>query len=355
MTGPTPTFQKATRRAAKLKLSVQGPSGSGKTLGALALAHGLAQGGRIACIDTENDSASLYADRFGFDTVCIRPPYLTKKYEEAIRAAVEGDYAVLVIDSISHQWEGDGGILQRKDEADARPGSNHWTNWGPFTKEHNRFRSLLLSAPIHIVATMRSKMTYTQTESGGKKKIEKMGLQPIQREGMEYEFTLAFDVQMDHQAVASKDRTGLFTGEVDLTAPATVQRLLTWLETAAPVLPAPTTVPEIRIPGTAKNFSGYGGALVNDPAVPVAVLGKVAKWCRENDPETRDLLIAALDYEILTRTQKVTPLTSEPAAGTLGAPAPVLDTFNEQAERAEDARQAAKDKLAEARKAGVGK
>lgn len=229
-------FKRATRRAAKIKLAIQGPSGSGKTLGALALAHGLANGGKVAVIDTENGSASLYADKYEFDTLEISPPYLTKKYEAAIKSAVDGGYAALVIDSISHQWEGDGGILQRKDEADARPGSNHWTNWGPFTKEHNEFRSLLLSAPIHVLATMRSKMAYTQSETNGKKKIEKLGLQPIQREGMEYEFWIAFDVQMDHIATASKDRTGLFkTGAADLADPKVANRILAWLDSAAPI------------------------------------------------------------------------------------------------------------------------
>lgn len=248
MANPTPpTFTRATRRAVKLKLAVQGPSGSGKTLGALALAQGLAQGGPIAVIDTENGSASLYADRYGFDTIQVAPPYLTSKYQQAVEAAAQGGYAVLVIDSISHQWDGDGGILQRKEAVDAR-GGNHFSNWEPFTKEHNAFRSLLLHAPIHIVVTMRSKMAYTQEGDGKKTSIKKLGLQPIQRDGMEYEFTVAFDVQMDHKAASSKDRTGLFvSGLHDLLDPKVPQQLLTWLETAAPIAepaplaPAPTT------------------------------------------------------------------------------------------------------------------
>lgn len=232
-------FKKATRRAARLKLAIQGPSGSGKSLGALALAAGL--GSKIAVIDTENGSASLYAERFnGFDTLDLSPPYLTKKYLDAMEMAIDGGYDVLVIDSISHQWDGDGGILQRKDEADARPGSNHWTNWGPFTKEHNRFRAALLSAPLHVIATMRSKMAYTQTESGGKKKVEKLGLQPLQREGMEYEFTVTWDVGMDHMAAGSKDRTGLFNEPCDLTDPKVVKRLMAWLASA----PAPAVISE---------------------------------------------------------------------------------------------------------------
>src|SRR5579872_4262917 len=114
----TPTFAPATRRAKNFKLAVQGPSGSGKTLGALAVAAGLAEGKRFAVIDTENGSASLYADRYAFDVAEIGAPYLTKKYSDAVQAAITAGYPVVVIDSISHQWDGDGGILQRKEETD---------------------------------------------------------------------------------------------------------------------------------------------------------------------------------------------------------------------------------------------
>lgn len=243
MSNPTaPAFAPASRRAVKLKLAVEGPSGSGKTLGALALAYGLAEGDRIAVIDTENGSASLYADRFTFDTLELTPPYLTSKYQAAVQAAIDAGYAAVVIDSMSHQWEGDGSVLQRKEETDAR-GGNHFSNWAPFTKEHNAFRALLLNAPLHLIGTMRSKMAYAQEGDGKKTSIKKLGLQPIQREGMEYEFTIAFDVQMDHRALASKDRTGLFAGElVDLLDPKIPRRLLEWLKTAKPVEvpPAPT-------------------------------------------------------------------------------------------------------------------
>lgn len=255
------TFQRATRARVKLKIGVQGPSGSGKTLGALALARQLAgPEGRIAVIDTENDSASLYADREDFDTLAIRAPYLTSKFVDAVEAAVAAGYDVVVLDSISHQWDGDGGILQRKEEADTVPGSNHWTNWGPFTKETNRFRKLILESPVHIIATLRSKMAYTQTEAGSKKKVEKLGLQPIQRDGLEYEFSVTFELQMDHKAAASKDRTDLFRGQrVDLTSPKTGKALLEWLSSgAADALPVPS------VPDTPES-----GASDRQPAAPI--------------------------------------------------------------------------------------
>lgn len=230
-------FQKAERTQVKLKLGIQGPSGSGKTDGALAIATVIAgKGGRIALADTENASASLYSDRYGFDTVNISPPYLSSKYEEVIDAAVAADYNVLVIDSISHQWDGDGGMLARKEAQDAR-GGNSWTNWRPFTKEYNQFVGKILSAPIHIIVTMRSKQDYVlEANDKGKQAPKKVGMKAIQREGAEYEMTVNFDVQMDHRAKVSKDRTNLF-GETlwDLRDPKTGKMLVDWLSSAKPI------------------------------------------------------------------------------------------------------------------------
>ncbi len=232
MTNP---FAPATRVAEKLRIGVTGPSGAGKTLGALSLAESIAgKSGRVAVIDTEAGSAALYADRFQFDTMKIRPPYETAFFVQAIAAAAANGYDVVVIDSMSHQWDGDGGILQRKEETDAR-GGNHFSNWAPFTKEHNKLRSTLLECPIHLIATMRSKQAYQVEDNGKKSAPKKMGLAPIQREGMEYEFTVTFDLQMDHKASASKDRTGLFADQLtDLTSPTAGKSLVNWLATATP-------------------------------------------------------------------------------------------------------------------------
>lgn len=256
-------FTPATRRAVKLKLAIQGPSGSGKTLGALALAHGLAAGGKIAVIDTENGSASLYAERFAFDTLDLRPPYTSARYLEAITAAAEAGYAVVVIDSLSHEWVGEGSILSRKESDDARPGANSYTNWGKYTKEHEGFKAGILGAPIHVIATMRAKQDYIlETNEKGKQQPRKIGLAPIQREGMEYEFTTVWEVQMTHHATTSKDRTGLFGEEaVDLCSPALPKRLLAWLASA--------TVDNGR-GGTSTASAGPKGdaAPVSSPAAP---------------------------------------------------------------------------------------
>lgn len=204
-------FVKAERQQVKLKLAVTGPSGAGKTWGALELAAGLVPGGRVAVIDTENGSASLYADRFAFDVLRLDPPYLTGKYSEALKAAIAGGYDVVIIDSITHEWAGEGGLLDQKSAKDsANPRSNSFTNWADITKQHEAFKGQLLAANIHVIATMRSKTEYQLQQKDGKMAPVKLGMAPIQRDGMEYEFSVVFDVAQNHEALASKDRTALF-------------------------------------------------------------------------------------------------------------------------------------------------
>lgn len=237
----TMQFKKATREAIKIKVAIAGPSGSGKTLGALALARALAGTGRVALIDTENGSASLYGDRYEFDALNLAPPYTSARYIEAMEAAVEAGYDVIVIDSLSHQWNGEGGILPRKEEMDKRPGANSYTNWATFTKEHTAFLSRVLHLPAHVVATLRSKQDYVlETNDKGKQQPKKVGMAPVQREGLEYEFSTVFDVQMDHRASASKDRTGLFEGQlVDLLDKKVGKQLVAWLASGATPAPLP--------------------------------------------------------------------------------------------------------------------
>lgn len=231
-------FKKAQRTQAKLKLALTGPSGAGKTYSALRLAKGM--GKRIAVVDTENGSASLYADRFEFDTLTIAPPYEVRKYNEAIRAAVAAGYDVLIIDSLTHAWAGEGGLLAKKESLDAR-GGNSFTNWASITKEHEAFKGLLLNSDIHIIGTMRSKQEYlVEQNERGKSVPKKVGLAPIQRDGMEYEFTTVFDVAINHEAQVSKDRTSLFDGKVFQITEETGIALMKWLAGAKPQdVPAP--------------------------------------------------------------------------------------------------------------------
>ena len=208
------SFKKAVKNRVKLKLAITGPSGSGKTYSALMLAKGI--GCRIALMDTENKSASLYANKFEFDSDEISPPYTMLKYQEGMKSAVTGGYDVLVMDSITHAWAGEGGLLDKKATMDAT-GSNSFNNWKKITPEQERFVAQMLYSDIHLIATMRSKQEYILVEgqnSSGKtvQMPKKVGMAPIQREGVEYEFTVVFDLDTNHMATVSKDRTGLFDG-----------------------------------------------------------------------------------------------------------------------------------------------
>jgi hypothetical protein len=233
------SFKKAERKQAKLKIGISGPSGSGKTFSAMLIAKGL--GGRIAVIDTENRSASLYADRFEFDTLELEAPFTTEKYLQAMALAQNEKYDVVIIDSVSHQWAGEGGVLSRKEQVDSR-GGNSFTNWSKFTPEHTKFLNAIVQHGTHLITTVRSKQDYALTQNDkGKATPQKMGVAPVQREGFEYELTLMIDMHMDHSAVASKDRTGLFDKTIFVPGEDTGKKLMAWLSTAkveaAPVPP----------------------------------------------------------------------------------------------------------------------
>lgn len=239
------TFQKAERKRVKLKIGVDGPSGSGKTMGALSIARGIiGDAGRLAVADSENESASLYADRFSFDTVSI-PNAHPDTYRAIIDEAVRQAYDALVIDSLSHAWLQ---VLAEKEEYDRRqPKANSYTSWGIFGPKWERLMQHVLQAPIHIVATMRSKQAYEQVDQGnGKKNIVKLGLQPQVRDGAEYEFGLVFSVNIAHRAEATKDRTSLFADRMlDLCDPKLHAELRDWMNAGAPMqapAPAPTVI-----------------------------------------------------------------------------------------------------------------
>jgi len=231
-------FKRAVRKEAKIRLALIGPSGSGKTYSALLVARGLVgPQGRIAVIDTERGSASLYAHITPFDVCELTPPFTPEKYIEAIKAAEQAGYDVIIIDSLSHAWAGTGGILDIHDAATAKE-KNSWAAWRYVTPRHNELVDAMLQSPCHVIATMRAKQEYVPVEEGGKTKIQKVGLAPVQRDGIEYEFTLVFDLDASHNAVASKDRTSLFDGQVVRLSPATGMKLREWLEGAVRV-PAP--------------------------------------------------------------------------------------------------------------------
>jgi KaiC/GvpD/RAD55 family RecA-like ATPase len=198
------TFQKATKHRMKARVAITGPAGSGKTTDALLFAQALAgDGGRVAVIDTERGSASLYSDRFAFDTVDFVPPYDPRLLCDAIDAAADAGYEVLVIDSLTHFWAGEGGLLE---QVDAATGNKFANGWKTATPIQNKMVEKILSFPGHVVATMRSKTAYVVEDRGGKSVPRKVGQAPIQREGLEFEFTLVLDIDRDHSIGVSKSR-----------------------------------------------------------------------------------------------------------------------------------------------------
>lgn len=225
----TMQFQKAVRKRAKLRLALSGPSGSGKTYGALMIAKGL--GGKIAVIDTERGSASLYSDLVEFDTLELNPPFTPERFIDAINAAAKAGYEVCVLDSITHEWEGAGGCLEINEQiAHAKFKGNTWAAWNETTPRHRSFLDAILQSPMHIVASIRSK---TETVQGDDKKVKKLGMKVVQREGIEYEFTAVLDLEHEkHYAVATKDRTQLFA-EPHVIGVGTGKRIMAWLESGA--------------------------------------------------------------------------------------------------------------------------
>jgi len=199
-------IRKALRKQAKIKLALQGSSGRGKTYSALLLASGMTTWSKIALIDTENHSADLYAHLGEFNVLQLSKPFSPERYIYAIETCEKAGMEVIIIDGITHEWEGSGGIL---DIHGNLPG-NSFTNWAKITPRHNAFVQKILESPCHIICSIRTKTDYVLSEKNGKMVPEKVGMKGITRDGMDYEFTIVFDIDLKHNATASKDRTGLF-------------------------------------------------------------------------------------------------------------------------------------------------
>jgi len=249
-------ISKATKKTARLRLAIIGPSGSGKTYTALAIAQGL--GARVMVIDTERGSASKYADRYSFE-VGELDTFAPATYVEAIRACEQAGADVIVIDSLSHAWMGAGGALEMVDRAARQSNSrNSFDAWRSVTPHHNALVEAMLQCRAHLIVTMRSKTEYVlEEDSRGKKVPRKVGMAPVQREGMEYEFTVMLDVDMGHIASASKDRTGLFDGQFFKIGVETGAGLLGWLETGADVPSAAIMLAAIACADTVDALRGH--------------------------------------------------------------------------------------------------
>jgi hypothetical protein len=258
-------LEKAQRIKAKIKLGLQGPSGSGKTYSALLIAYGLSGDfSKVAVIDTENHSASLYANLGEFHVVNISSPFTPEKYMSAIDVCEKAGMEVIIIDSISHEWEN---LLDYQSSLQG----NSYGNWSKVTPRHNAFVQTILQSQCHVISTMRTKQDYVLSEKNGKMVPEKVGLKSIQRDGLEYEFTLVFDLDIKNNAFVSKDRTNLFSGKPEMKITVnTGRQILDWCQSGLnndvvevrSIINCCKTIEELK--RTYNTYPEYQGILISD-------------------------------------------------------------------------------------------
>lgn len=242
-------LRQSERKKAKIKMALQGSAGSGKSMSALLLANGLTNGelSKVAVIDSENGSADLYAHLGHYNVLTLKPPFTPENYIKAIEVCEQAGMEVIIIDSISQSW---GELLDYHSSL----AGNSFTNWAKVTPRQNAFIDKILQADAHIIATMRTKQDYVLNQKDGKFIPEKVGLKAVQRNDLDYEFTLVFDIDIKHFAVSSKDRTGLFMGKPEFIINSnTGKKILEWcnsgtnLQDAREKIKATKTVDELKV------------------------------------------------------------------------------------------------------------
>lgn len=275
------TIERATRRQAKGRMLLFGPSGSGKTVSALRIAQGI--GGKILLIDTENRSSEKYADLiieegcepFVFDILPLSAPYSPQRYIEALHEGVQGGYDVCVMDSITHEWDGTGGVKEIVDAAKSKFGGHAQGAWSVGTPLHNKFLEAILRTPFHVVATARSKTEWVEGEDArGRKVFNKVGLNAVQRDTIEYEFDVTMLLDSDNAARVVKTRAKPHFPPQQMFSPiteATGSLFLEWLsEGASPAatesIPAPVEAakPEAMSDGDRKELVDAATERIHD-------------------------------------------------------------------------------------------
>src|SRR5690554_4165693 len=224
-------LRQSERRKAKIKMALQGASGTGKTMSSLLLAQGLTNGNfsKVAIIDTENGSADLYAHLGNYNVLSLQPPYTPENYIKAIEVCEQAGMEVIIIDSISHAWDE---LL----DFHSKLAGNSFTNWAKVTPRQKAFTDKILQCNAHVIATMRTKQDYVLNQKDGKYIPEKVGLKAVQKDGLDYEFTLVFDVDIKHFAVSSKDRTGLFMSKPEfIINSGTGKKILDWCNSGSEI------------------------------------------------------------------------------------------------------------------------
>jgi hypothetical protein len=244
-------LQKAQRHQVKLRLGLSGASGFGKSYSALLLAYGITNDwSKIAIICTENNSASLYAHLGEFNVLSLNEPYSPERYIEAIKTCEKASMDVIIIDSITHEWNGKGGCLQIHEQL-----GGTFQMWAKVTPRHQAFIDAILESSAHVITTVRKKMDYSMDkDANGRTRVVKHGLKDVTREGFSYELTVDFELINDkHLASASKDRTGLFMNKPEFVInSATGKKLMEWcnqgisLESVKQEIASTTTVEGLR-------------------------------------------------------------------------------------------------------------
>jgi len=223
-------LRKATRQKAKIRLGLSAVSGGGKTYSSILIAKGLAKGdlNKVALIDTENGSGDLYANLGDYNVFTLEAPYTPERYIKAIKECEDEGMEVIIIDSITHEWNGRGGIL----EIHSAMTGNSFTNWSVVTPRHEKFKQAILTSTCHIITTVRRKQDYVmELNEKGKQTPTKVGLKEETREGFEYELTVNIELDQKHNASSTKDRTGLFQDQPSFVpSEETGKMLLDWCE-----------------------------------------------------------------------------------------------------------------------------
>lgn len=203
------------RKSAKIRLSLQGPAGSGKSMSGLLLAYGLVGNwSKIAVVCTERGSANLYSHLGAYYVLDLEEPFTPERYIEAIKLCEGSGMECIILDSISHEWSGKGGILEIHEKTtSAMRIPNSFTAWATVTPRHQAFIDAILQSSCHVITTIRTKTEYVITERNGKNVPQKVGMQAITRDGFDYEVTISLDLDDEHYAISSKDRTELFSNK----------------------------------------------------------------------------------------------------------------------------------------------
>lgn len=260
-------LKQSERKQVKLRLGISGASGFGKTKSALLLAYGMTNDwSKIAVIDSENSSASLYSDLGNFNVIDISAPYSPERYIEAITLCEKSNISVVIVDSITHEWNGSGGCLDIHEKLGGR-----WQDWSVVTPRHQAFIDKILQSSCHIITTARRKMDYSlDVGSNGKTQVVKHGTKEITRDGFEYELTVNFElINENHLAKASKDRTSLFSNKPEFVInSATGKMILEWcnsgtnLQDAREKIKATKTIDELKV--LYNQYSGWRELLEYD-------------------------------------------------------------------------------------------